>query len=119
MAAEVALAREGWIERGPLSIRTERDPAEVWVIEFYGELDLAGSEVAAKELRRCEQTDVEEIIVDLSGLDFIDSSGLGVLVENYKSDRENGNRLRFLQGPAPIQRVMELTGLDTVLPFAD
>ncbi len=61
---------ESWIEQGALSIRTERDPAQVYVVEFYGELVLAGIEVAAKELRHSEQTDAEEIIVDLSGLEL-------------------------------------------------
>ena len=116
---EAAPASGTWSEHGPLSIRTERDPTEVYIVEFYGELDLAGTEAAATELRRCEETDVEEIIVDLSRLDFIDSSGLQVLVESFKRDRQNGNRLRFLRGPDPVQRVIELTCLDAVLPFAD
>jgi|SRR5829696_787349 len=108
-----------WVEQGALSVRRERGPAELYVVEFYGELDLGSVECAASELRCCADSDVEEIIVDLSGLDFIDSTGLGVLVHAYRSDRENGNRLRFLRGSAPVQRVMELTSLDTVLPFAD
>jgi anti-anti-sigma factor len=108
-----------WIEHGPLSIRTEREPAELFIVEFYGELDLAGTEVAAKVLRDCAQADVEEIIVDLSALQFIDSSGLNVLVESFQRERENGNRLRFLRGPDSVQRVMELTCLDSALPFAD
>jgi anti-sigma B factor antagonist len=119
MARETAPTTESWIEHGALSIRTERDPAQVCVVEFYGELDLAGIEVAADELRRCEQTDAEEIIVDLSGLDFIDSSGLRILLETYQSERQNGNRLLFLRGSEPVERVMHLTRLDEVLPFAD
>ena len=116
---EAASASGTRIDHGALSIRTERYPAEVYIVEFYGELDLAGIQVAAEELRRCEQTDVEEIIVDLSGLDFIDSSGLQVLVESFNSERRNGNRLRFLRGSESVQRLMELTRLDVVLPFAD
>jgi anti-sigma B factor antagonist len=117
--AEQTVDPERWIEQGPLSLRMERDPPEHYVIEFYGEFDLAGVELAARELRRCAETDVEEIIVDLSGLDFIDSSGLHVLVQSYTSDRRNGNRFRFLRGPEPVQRVMEVTCLDTRLPFVD
>jgi anti-sigma B factor antagonist len=119
MARETAPASGTWIEHGALSIRTEREPADLYVIELYGELDLAGTEVAAEELLAAHRTDVAEIIVDLSGLDFIDSSGLRVLVESLNRDRQNGNRLRFLRGPESVQRVMELTCLDAVLPFAD
>jgi anti-sigma B factor antagonist len=117
--AEQTVEPERWIEQGPLSLRMERDPPELYVIEFYGEFDLDGVELAARELRRCAETNVEEIIVDLSGLDFIDSSGLHVLVQSYTSDRRNGNRLRFLRGSEPVQRVMEVTCLDTRLPFVD
>lgn len=118
-ARETAPTAETWIEHGALSIRTERDPAQVYLVEFYGEFDLAGIEVAANELRRCEQTDAEEIIVDLSGLDFIDSSGLRVLLETYQSEGQNGHRLLFLRGSEPVERVMHLTRLDEVLPFAE
>jgi anti-sigma B factor antagonist len=118
MATEISPSSCAWIERGTLSIRTEREPG-VYVVEFYGELDLAGSEVAADALRSGAETDVEAIIVDLSGLEFIDSSGLRVLVEAFRSERQDGNRLCFLRGSDSVQRVMELTRLDTVLPFAD
>jgi hypothetical protein len=40
-----------------------------------------------------------ERIVDLSGLDFIDSTGLGALVQAHRSDREDGNRLRSCVDP--------------------
>jgi anti-sigma B factor antagonist len=108
-----------WIERGPLSIRTDRDPLELYVVEFYGELDLSGAELADQVLQAVAETDAQQIIVDLSGLDFIDSSGLRVLLRAYARDHRDGNRVVFLRGPEPVQRVVEITGLDGCLPFAD
>ena len=99
-------------------MRREREAA-LYVIGFYGELDLASAECAATELRRCTASDVDEIVVDLSGLDFIDSTGLNILLQAYEREPQNGNRLRFLRGPAPVQRLIELTRLDTMLPFGD
>ena len=62
---------------------------------------------------------MDQIIVDLSGLDFIDSSGLRVLVSAYERERLGADRLVFLRGRSPVQRIMKLTELDSVLPFID
>jgi anti-sigma B factor antagonist len=106
-------------EAGALSIRAERSPAELYVLELYGEFDLAAAELAGGELDRALESDVDEVIVDLSGLDFIDSTGLHVLWSAHARESAGANRLRFLRGSAPVERVFNLTGLDTVLPFAD
>jgi anti-sigma B factor antagonist len=54
------------------------------------------------------------IVLDLSQLTFIDSTGLGVLVGAQRRARETGGEVR-LAGAAPgVQRVLEVTGLDTV-----
>ena len=114
---ERALDSGTWVEHRHLAIRIERDPEELFVVEFYGEFDLAGSDVAERELRRAGDSDARKIIVDLSGLDFIDSRGLHVLHQASAGARRG--RLRFLRGPAPVDRLFKLTGLDKVLPFAD
>jgi len=108
-----------WVEAGPLSIRTERDPDELYVIEFYGEFDLSGAELATAELERVQRSDVEEIIIDLSGLDFIDSTGLAILCRAYRREREGANRAVFLRADGQVQRVFDLTCLSSALPFAD
>ena len=109
-----------WIERGPLSIRVERDPNELFVVEFFGELDLVGMEVAQRELQKAIESDVEEIMIDLSGLDFIDSSGLRVLCQAHAQVRSDGiKKLRFLRGHGQVERVIKLTRVDEALPFAD
>jgi anti-anti-sigma factor len=108
-----------WIEHGPLTIRVEDDPAGLCMIELFGEFDLAGTEVAARELERAADGDVNEIIVDLSGLDFIDSSGLRVLCHACARESRGADRLRLLRGRGPVERIFKLTGLDATLPFAD
>jgi anti-anti-sigma factor len=117
---EQAFESGTWIDSGPLSIRIERDPEELFVVEFYGELDLAGTELAQRELQIATESDAGEIIIDLSGLHFIDSCGLRVLCQADAAVRANGSpRLRFLRGQGQVDRVLRLTGLDEVLPFAD
>lgn len=117
-AVEKPIESGEWAEHGPLSIRLEHDPAELYVLGFYGDFDISGVETAHSSLRRAAESDAEQVIVDLSGLDFIDSQGLRVLLDAH--DRERGaNRLVFLRGTGQVGRVFALTQLDSVLPFAD
>ena len=108
-----------WLEKGPFAIRTEREPEDLYVVELYGEFDLSGAELAGPELERVQRSDVKQIIVDLSGLEFIDSTGLSALCEVYRKEREGDNRVILLRAEGLIQRVFELTGLSETLPFAD
>ena len=58
-------------------------------------------------------------VVDLRGLTFIDSSGVSGLLSAARRAREAGERLVCVPGPQPIQRIFELTGVDTVLEWVD
>jgi anti-sigma B factor antagonist len=108
-----------WIEDGPLTIRAEREPKELYVVEVYGELDLSCVATLDAEIRRIEASDVEQIIIDLSGLDFIDSTGIGVLLEAEARSRQNSRRVSFLRGQGSVERVLELVQADSLLTFAD
>ena len=99
-------------------MRSERD-GELHVINLSGELDLATVDVVKRELERVEATDVQSIILDLSGLTFMDSTGIRLLLSAEARSRADSNRLTLLRGPAAIQRVLEVTGVVKYLPFAD
>ncbi|MBW9119990.1 STAS domain-containing protein [Microbacterium trichothecenolyticum] len=55
------------------------------------------------------------IVVDLSGTEFVDSSGLGALIGGLKSARLAGGDLRIAAATEPVRRVLKLTNLDRVL----
>jgi len=56
-----------------------------------------------------------KIVVDLSGTEFIDSSGLGALIGGLKAARLAGGDLRIAGVTEPVRRVLKLTNLDRVL----
>jgi anti-anti-sigma factor len=58
-------------------------------------------------------------VLDLSGLRFIDSSGIRVLLLADARSRADANRLRLLRGQRQVQRALELCGLEDRLPFED
>ena len=55
------------------------------------------------------------IVIDLSGVDFVDSSGLGALIGCLKSARQVGGDLRIAQPTAQVEMVLQLSNLDRVL----
>jgi len=102
---------------GSLSLRSERD-GETHVVALLGELDIAGAPALEEELLRVEATDAAKIVVDLSRLEFIDSTGIRLVV--MAADRCSGHgRLTLLRGPKQVHRVFEITDLAQRLPFAD
>jgi anti-sigma B factor antagonist len=85
---------------------------------FTGELDLAnGAEVEAMIRRLCAG-DVECLVIDLSRLRFIDSTGIRLLMVAASLCEQHGQEYRLVPGPQNVQRVFEIVGLDQELPFA-
>jgi anti-anti-sigma factor len=102
---------------GSLVLRSERD-GDTHVIELLGELDIAGAPRMEEELLRVESTDAASIVVDLRELEFIDSTGIRLLVMAADRSRADG-RFTLLRGPEQVHRVFEITDLASRLPFAD
>jgi anti-sigma B factor antagonist len=102
---------------GPGEIGSERAEPGVEVITFSGEHDLN----TAPELRDKLAAVIRDrvpVVVDLSGAAFVDSSILGTLVDARRQaeDREVGFAVAFTGGAQPVERVLEVTGLDSTLP---
>ena len=103
-----------------LRLRTRPAPGalEVAVIEVAGELDLhSAPTLRAEAVRIVEEAQTPRIIVDLSGVTFLDSTGVGVLVGALKRAREAGGDVYFCSCSARVQRVFEITGLVGALPL--
>ncbi len=89
------------------------------LVRPVGRLDL----VAAPELREIVATSVaggiNQVIVDLHEVDFLDSSGLGALVTGLKTARQAGGNLRIARAPEQALIVLDLTMMQQILhPFA-
>jgi anti-sigma B factor antagonist len=81
-----------------------------------GQLDLLSSPVLERALL---DADTELIIVDLRGLEFMDSSGLHVLVQAHQRLHDAGRRLALVRASANVQRLFDLTGLSDTLTIVD
>jgi anti-sigma B factor antagonist len=101
-----------------LTVRVEQD-GQGAVLVLTGELDLASSETFSDRLQAVEAGRPELITLDLSGLRFLDSSGLALVVRAHTRARNEGRRLVIIPGPPQVQRVFDITGLNTVLELED
>jgi anti-sigma B factor antagonist len=87
------------------------------IVALSGELDLAG-ERRLEEAIEAARASGERLTVDLTGLNFIDSSGLRVLVRLHNTAVTDGFEYSLIAGPPQVQRTFALCGLDRTLAFA-
>jgi anti-anti-sigma factor len=105
------------VELRQLTVSTERD-GDIQSIGLAGELDLATAHAVEAELERVEAGDARAIVVDLSKLTFIDSTGVQLLINAQARSRGDSSRLVLTRTPAAVQRVFEICGVDRILPLA-
>jgi anti-sigma B factor antagonist len=84
-----------------------------------GELDLSTASKAEEELRRAESSEPALLVLDLSGLTFLDSTGLRLIVTADRRARDEGRRLAVVKGPETVQRVFSITRLDERLEMLE
>jgi anti-anti-sigma factor len=82
-----------------------------------GELDMATAGAVEAELRRARRAGSRSILLDLSGLTFMDSSGLHLVTRWVNESSRDGFGFELEPGPPAIQRVFELAALTDELPF--
>jgi anti-anti-sigma factor len=83
-----------------------------------GEFDLSVREQVEAVTERLMAQQPEMLILDLSGLSFIDSSGVEALLRIDRHAGARGVRLVIVRGPDHVHRVFSLCGLASTLPFA-
>jgi anti-sigma B factor antagonist len=99
-----------------LDIRTERD-GDVCVVAVAGEIDVYTSPTLKLHLAKAAEEGCQRLAVDLEGVGFIDSSGLGVLVGALRRAKERGGDLVIVCSREPIIKIFRITGLDKVFPI--
>ena len=96
------------------SVRNERHA----VLIVAGDLDAATAPRLHAELVQLAEDGVDRIVLDLRRTTFVDSFGLGVIVNAKKRLSQQGNSLCLVAeaDQRTLRRVLEITGLDRILP---
>lgn len=93
-----------------IDIKTEHD-GDALVFRLRGSLDIATSPSVRAALSEAADEGKHDIIVDLTELQFIDSTGLGALIGGHRRAVENGGRLSLVARAGAILRLLNITGL--------
>ncbi|HZN88719.1 MAG TPA: STAS domain-containing protein [Thermoleophilaceae bacterium] len=101
-----------------LDVQTEERDGLIH-LALKGELDLSTVGKVQEELRRVEASGPPVLVLDLSKLTFLDSTGLRCLVTADERGREAGRRVVIVRGPDPVQRVFAITRLEERLDMVD
>jgi anti-sigma B factor antagonist len=98
-----------------LEIGNERDGTTV-CLTLRGELDISTAEDLEKRLQAVESN---RVVLDLRELEFIDSSGVRVLVVTARRFDESGREFALIRGADRVDRVLRLTGIDGQIEVLD
>lgn len=90
-----------------------REEAGALVATFAGEVDLEHSPTARRVLLECVEQG-KKVLVDLSAVEYMDSSGIASLVEAFQLSRKKGTEFALVSVNAAPRRVLELARLDKV-----
>ncbi len=100
--------------RPPYDLRIDtRTDADTVTLVVEGEIDLASAPALEHELVRATRWSAQRIVLDFGAVDFIDSTGLQVLLRAHRRADRAGHVLVLKDLSAAARRLLSLTGVDT------
>ena len=92
---------------------------DLTVIAVKGEVDLYTAPSLKERIADLVSSGKASLAVDLAGVEFMDSTGLGVLIGGLKRSKEAGGSLSLIAPREPVVKVLSITGLDKVFSIHD
>jgi anti-anti-sigma factor len=86
-------------------------------VRARGEVDLASRDVLDAQIRQLWDSGWEHVIVDLREVAFMDSGGVHLLITHHRHALEHDRSFSIIDGPAPVSRLLHLTGMDQLLTY--
>jgi len=94
---------------------SERQAGDVTILDLSGEVRIGDSSVALRDnIRRLADGGKNKLLLNLAGVKYIDSSGIGELIANYTTVTRQGGQLKLLNLTDRIQNLLVITKLLTV-----
>lgn len=96
-----------------LSVRTDH-PAKTVVLTVRGEVDIASIGELESSIASLDESDYG-LVVDLTATDFMDSTGIRLLMAAHEQYRDSGREMKVAVNGGPIRRLLDVTGVLTHL----
>jgi anti-sigma B factor antagonist len=98
---------------------TAREESGATVVSAVGEVDVWTAERLRSVLHEAEASLPRALVLDLTEVGFLDSTGIGVLVGALRRQREAGHELVLVVSNTHVLKVLTITGLDRVFPLVE
>ena len=98
-------------------IITTNAQADRYTLALSGELDIASAQILDEALAEACSDGAKEVIIDLGGIEFMDSEGLNVILRGRMRCEEHECAYSLTPAQRPVEHVFEVTGLRGRLPF--
>jgi anti-sigma B factor antagonist len=107
------------VDPTPLSLEFDTDHAPTLRVVVSGEIDFASApSMQARVIGACERERSNKLILDLTAVEFMDSSGLRVLLHLQRELSSDHGALVLLGPTEEVRKILKLTGLDQHLALA-
>ena len=103
--------------RSPVAAPSSEPATTVAEVALTGELDLSTYEQAHEQLVECERSRPQLLIIDLATLEFMDSTGVRLVLQADQRARDQGRRVAIRLGSGSARRVFQTLGLLDTLAF--
>ena len=100
-----------------LDVQTRQADNGVTVVAPTGRLDVAGAPALKDAINEAVKNGPQRVIIDMEGVSFVDSTGLGSVIAVLKQLRSSQGELRLAAPNQQVRVVLELTTLDRVFPY--
>ena len=85
-------------------------------LALAGEIDAYTAPALAAAIERCEQS---HVLIDMAAVEFVDSSGLRVLIEAHQAAQSADRRIQLANPSSAVSRLLEISGIDDYLNVSD
>ena len=87
----------------------------IWEFSLVGEVDISNAHYFRKQLETALAEVRQSITIDLAELNYIDSTGLGVIIGVYGSVKKEGLSVKVLNPKDNVKKLLVISGLDKIL----
>ncbi|MDR0875001.1 MAG: STAS domain-containing protein [Clostridiales Family XIII bacterium] len=91
------------------------EKAGAWEFKLVGEIDLSNAHYFKQQMEAALTEKCQNISVDLANLNYIDSTGLGVIISVYGTIKKDGHCIKLLNPRDNVKKLLSISGLDKIL----